>query len=269
MAALALVLPGVFLAQDLRSRGLDPNFAYELMFAAGLGGFVGARLYYLAENWGEPGAGVFSGSGLTFYGGLIGGTVAVVLLTLLRRRPLGVVANLAAPALALGYAVGRIGCQLAGDGDYGSASSLPWAMGYPDGTVPISTSVHPTPLYETAVMLVVFYVLWRLRGRLMRPWALFGVWCVVAGLERFLVEFVRRNPDEVAGLTTAQLTSLALVAVGAALLAPRGGRPAPAPAGSPGGPPAVPPPGTHRTSPPASRLATRARMKSRSDSRFR
>jgi phosphatidylglycerol:prolipoprotein diacylglycerol transferase len=132
--------------------------------------------------------------------------------------PLGLVANLAAPALALGYAIGRIGCQLAGDGDYGQRSDLPWAMSYPDGTVPTTHAVQPTPLYETAAMLVVFWLLWRMRGRLARPWALFGLYCILAGVERFLIEFIRRNPEEAGGLTTAQLLSIPLVIVGVALL---------------------------------------------------
>src|SRR5262245_27495246 len=221
MAALALVVPAWFMSQDLRDRGMEPGRAIELVFAAGLGGFVGARVYYVLENP-DRGGGMFSGSGLVWYGGLIGGVIGVALLSWWRRLPLGVVANLAAPALALGYAIGRIGCQLAGDGDYGKVSTLPWAMSYPDGTVPTSRLVQPTPLYETASMLFVFWLLWRLRGRLAQPWSLFGLWCVLAGLERFLVEFVRRNPEEALGLTTAQIISVALVAVGVAILARTG-----------------------------------------------
>jgi phosphatidylglycerol:prolipoprotein diacylglycerol transferase len=212
MAALALVIPGLFLARDLRERGMDPTRAFELVLGAAIGGFVGARVYYLIEHRGE------SGSGLVWYGGLIGGVIGVVLVSAWRRMPLGLVANLAAPALALGYAIGRIGCQLAGDGDYGQRSDLPWAMSYPDGTVPTTHAVQPTPLYETAAMLVVFWLLWRMRGRLARPWALFGLYCILAGVERFLIEFIRRNPEEAGGLTTAQLLSIPLVIVGVALL---------------------------------------------------
>jgi len=218
MVALALVVPCWFLSQDLRDRRMEPGRALELVFAGGLGGFVGARVYYVIQNPDGAG-GIFSGSGLVWYGGLIGGVIGVTALSWWRRLPLGVVANLAAPALALAYAIGRIGCQLAGDGDYGSRSDLPWAMSYPDGTVPTSLDVHPTPLYETAAMLAVFWLLWRLRGRLTAPWSLFGLYCVLAGVERFLVEFVRRNPVEVLGLTAPQLFSVGLVAVGIGLLA--------------------------------------------------
>ena len=216
MAALGLIIPAWFLAKDLSQRGLDTAFAYEILLAAGIGGFVGARLYYVIEN--GTGDGLFSTSGLTWYGGLLGGIAAVSLLGLWRRKPLGVVANLVAPGVALGQGIGRIGCQLAGDGDYGSPTSLPWGMSYPDGTVPTTEIVHPTPIYESATLLVIFYVLWRLRGRLAGPWQLAGAYLVMAGTMRFLVEFVRRNPTEVAGLTTAQIISAVSVAVGAALL---------------------------------------------------
>jgi phosphatidylglycerol:prolipoprotein diacylglycerol transferase len=128
---------------------------------------------------------------------------------------------MSAPGLAIGYAIGRIGCQLSGDGDYGRATSLPWGMSYPDGEVPTTEIVHPTPVYETAAMLVVFFVLWRLRDRLNRPWQLFGLWAILAGAERFLVEFVRRNADVALGLTPAQLWSVGMMVVGAVLMVAR------------------------------------------------
>jgi phosphatidylglycerol---prolipoprotein diacylglyceryl transferase len=219
MLALGLVAAWWFARKDLSDRRFDPDDAFWLVGAAAVGGIVGARLYYVADNWGDPGLGLFSGSGLTWYGGLFGGVVAVAAAAKAREVPLGVAANIGGPALAIGYGIGRIGCQLAGDGDYGSASDLPWAMSYPEGTVPTDELVHPTPIYETLSMIVLFYVLWRLRGRFDRPWALFGIWAVAAGLERFLIEFIRRNDPVAIGLTAAQLTALGLVAVGVALLA--------------------------------------------------
>jgi phosphatidylglycerol---prolipoprotein diacylglyceryl transferase len=216
MAALALILPACFVGLDLRDRGRDSAVAWEIAVAAGIGGFAGARINYLIANPDQ--GGLFSSTGLVWYGGVMGGFVGVVAVALWRRIPVGLVANTAAPALALGYAVGRIGCQLSGDGDYGSASSLPWAMSYPDGEVPTTDLVHPTPLYETTAMLVVFWLLWRLRARFDGPWALFGLWCILGGIERFLVEFIRRNDAVVAGLTTAQLISLGLVVLGAVIL---------------------------------------------------
>lgn len=218
MVALAIVAVGVFLAVDLRQRGMDTSYALEATIAGAIGGFLGARVYYVVEHWGEPGEGFFSGSGLTWYGGLAGGVIALVLYGLWRRIPLGQ-ANLLAAPLALGYAIGRIGCQLAGDGDYGDATDLPWGMSYPDGTVPTNETVHPTPIYESAASLVIFWVLWRMRGRLTAPWSLFGLYLVLAGLERFLVEFVRATPVLAGGLTTAQVISVGVVIIGAVLVA--------------------------------------------------
>lgn len=223
MVALGFVAAGWFVAQDVRQRGLRAALGLEIMVAAAVGGLVGARVYYIVET-GDTGGGL-SGSGLAWYGGVIGGALAVVALALWRGVPVGVVANIAAPGLAIGQCFGRIGCQVAGDGDYGTASSLPWAMSYPDGTVPTDIRVHPTPIYESLALLVIFFVLWRLRGRLARPWSLFGLYALLAGAMRFLVEFVRRNPEEVGALTTAQVFSLVLIVVGAALLAATRRRP--------------------------------------------
>jgi phosphatidylglycerol:prolipoprotein diacylglycerol transferase len=219
MVALGLVAAGWFLSQDARQRGLGTSLALELTAAAGIGGFVGARIYYVIDTGDTTGDGLLSGSGLTWYGGVAGGALLVVGVALLRRVPLGVIANMAAPGLAIGYAIGRLGCQLAGDGDYGTASDLPWAMSYPDGTVPTTERVHPTPLYESVAQLALFVALWRLRERFSAPWSLFGLYAVLAGAMRFLVEFVRRNPEVVGALTTAQVVSLGLIAVGAAILA--------------------------------------------------
>ncbi len=219
MAAVAIVVAAVILATDMRQRGLDPGGAIEIAIAAGIGGFLGARIYYVIEHWGEPGEGLFSGAGIVWYGGVAGGTIAVILVALWRHLPLGLVANLVAAPLALAYAIGRIGCQLAGDGDYGDVTTLPWGMAYPEGTVPTTEIVHPTPVYETLASLVIFWVLWRTRGRLTAPWSLFGLYLVLAGVERFLVEFVRATPIVAGGLTAAQFISIAIVIVGGALVA--------------------------------------------------
>ncbi len=156
---------------------------------------------------------LFSGSGLVWYGGVIGGAIGVLLWARYRRfLGLGLL-DLAAPALALGYAIGRCGCQLSGDGDYGKAWDGPWAMSYPDGTVPTDQAVHPTPIYETLAMGLGAWILWQLRDRF-RPGVLFAVYLLYAGTERLLVEFLRRNSEIALGLTTAQFESLAMMLAG-------------------------------------------------------
>ena len=188
-----------------------------MAFAALVGGLVGARVYYVLDNLDETGddifGSLFSGGGLTWYGGAIGGAIAVVAWArwrgMLNRRLL----DLCAVPLAIGYAIGRVGCQLSGDGDYGEAWDGPWAMAYPDGTVAIDVPVHPTPIYETLAMGTAAIVLWGLRDRF-RPGVLFALYLLLAGLERFMIEFVRRNADVALGLTAAQLTSLVMIVVG-------------------------------------------------------
>jgi phosphatidylglycerol:prolipoprotein diacylglycerol transferase len=219
MFALAFLAAGALVGVRLRELGKPVDWAYEMGFAALLGGVVGSRLYFLVENWDEVSddllGNAFSGSGLVWYGGAIGGALAVFLWAWYRGFLGLVLVDVAAPALALGYAVGRVGCQLSGDGDYGRAWDGPWAMSYPDGTVPTTEDVHPTPVYEALAMGFGAWLLWRLRHRF-RPGVLFALYLLYAGAERFLVEFVRRNEDVALGLTSAQLESAAIMLAGAA-----------------------------------------------------
>jgi phosphatidylglycerol---prolipoprotein diacylglyceryl transferase len=222
MFALAFIAAGAVVAKRLQELGEPVDWAYEIIFAGIFGGLVGARAYYMVQHWSKVQhdllGNIFSGSGLVWYGGAIGGAIAVLAWSYFRRYPLLALLDLCAPALALGYAVGRVGCQLSGDGDYGIKSSLPGAMSYPDGTVPTDQHVHPTPVYETLAMGLVAWLLWRWRDRL-QPGLLFAVYLVLSGTERFLVEFIRRNDEVFAGLTAPQLESLGLMLVGGAWIA--------------------------------------------------
>jgi phosphatidylglycerol:prolipoprotein diacylglycerol transferase len=226
MMALGFIVAGLAAGKYLQELGRPVDWAYEMVFAALVGGIVGARLWWVAENWSDAKddfvGSLFSGSGLVWYGGAIGGAIAVLLWAWRRGVFDLTTLDVAAVPLAAGYAIGRIGCQLAGDGDYGRAWDGPWAMAYPHGTVPTTTPVHPTPVYETLAMGLVALLLWRLRHR-WRPGTLFALYLVLAGVERFLVEFVRRNPDEALGLTQPQLISIVIILLGGGYLALRGG----------------------------------------------
>ena len=225
MFALAFLAAGTVVGRRLTEIGKPVDWAYEIIFAGLIGGVVGSRLYYVVQNNAYDSSQIFSGSGLVWYGGALGGAIAVLLWAWYRGFLSLVLLDVAAPALALGYAIGRCGCQLSGDGDYGKAWDGPWAMSYPDGTVPTEQTVHPTPVYETLAMGLGALILWRLRDRF-RAGILFALYLVYAGAERFLVEFVRRNDDALAGLTQPQLESVAMVAAGAvwiAVAAHRGG----------------------------------------------
>jgi phosphatidylglycerol---prolipoprotein diacylglyceryl transferase len=217
MFALAFVAAGALVYRRLREVGKPGDWAYEMLFAAAVGGIVGARLDFVIENYDDVKddllGNIFSGTGLVWYGGAIGGALAVVAWAWYRGMLNFALLDLCAAPLALGYAVGRIGCQVSGDGDYGQPWDGPWAMSYPDGTVPTDVPVHPTPIYETLAMGFAAYALWRLRDRF-RPGILFALYLILAGLERFLIEFIRRNEDIALGLTQAQFFSVAMIVAG-------------------------------------------------------
>lgn len=221
--ALGFLACGLLIARRLRELDKPVDWAYELVFAALVGGVVGARGYFVLQNYSEIKhdliGTIFSGSGLIWYGGAVGGAIAVLAWMRWRHALELRMFDMTATALALGYAIGRIGCQVSGDGDYGIRSSLPWAMGYPHGTVPTPAGVRvqPTPIYETVSMCLVAYLLWWLRDRV-RPGVVFALYMLLSGFERFLVEFIRRNKEVFVGLTAAQIESVVLMVVGAAWL---------------------------------------------------
>jgi phosphatidylglycerol:prolipoprotein diacylglycerol transferase len=222
VVAFALVASGVVVHVLLRRLRLDLGLAAELTAAAALGGFAGARLYWMVEHWSEVRGDLVhhavAGAGFTWYGGLLGGVAGVVTVALVRRAPLGTVANVLAPAVALGYAIGRIACQLAGDGTYGRPSDLPWAMAYPDGMMPTTVPVQPTPVYETLTMLVIFAVLYRMARTPQPGWRVFAWFLVLSGVERFAIEFLRINQVWLLGFTASQWFAVASLIVGSVLL---------------------------------------------------
>jgi phosphatidylglycerol---prolipoprotein diacylglyceryl transferase len=218
--AFGFIAAGAILMRRLRELGKPVDYAYEMAFAALVGGLVGSRVYFVVQNYSQVKhdliGSLFSGAGLVWYGGVIGGAIAVIGWAWWRGMlNLGLL-DLASVPLAMGYAIGRIGCQVSGDGDYGKPSHLPWAMAYPHGTVPTppGVRVQPTPVYETLAMGLIAWWLWRMRDRF-RPGALFALYLLLSGLERLLIEFLRRNHRVVAGLTAPQLESIALMLVGA------------------------------------------------------
>lgn len=236
MLMVAFLMGGWLIARQLRERDLREDYAADIVAAAVIGGIVGAKLWYVALT-GDPGA-LFSRGGLVWYGGFLGGALAVILNGWRLRVPLRWTMQLTAPALAAAYALGRVGCFLVND-DYGGPTSLPWAVKFPNGSPPSTAanlhgfgfsmptaidpstvlSVHPTQLYEVAAMLVVFGVLWILRNKGRPIGWLFGVYLVFAGIERFLVEILRAKDDRLLGpFTIAQATSVVLVLIGIGLM---------------------------------------------------
>lgn len=219
MASLATAAAWLVLRSELRRQTGRGDAALSLALAGLIGGLIGARLYYLAEHLGQASVWTsLSGTGFTWYGGFLGGAAAVLIVARRRGVPTPELLGAMAPALALAYGIARIGCQLAGDGTYGTASSLPWAMSYPHGVDPTTQHVHPTPIYEALASLFIFAMLWRLRVKL-DPLRLFALYLLLSGGERLLVEFVRRNAHVLLGLTQPQIFGLLFIALGGLLLA--------------------------------------------------
>jgi len=219
MFALAFIVSGWIVALRLKELTWPVEWAYELILVAAVGGIFGAKLWFSIQEGDWAVGQVFSGTGLVWYGGALGGTAAVAIYSKWRGILKLTTLDLAAPALAAGCAVGRVGCQISGDGDYGRPTDAWWGMTYPDGTVPTppGVSVYPTPIVEAASMALLAYLLWRWRDR-WHPGVLFGAYLVGSGLERFAVEFIRRNEAAVAGLTIAQIVSVGIASIGIAMI---------------------------------------------------
>ena len=238
---LAFLTAGYVLRAELQRVNEDPDKAWDFVFMAVIGGILGAKVYYLLLNFPslieDPIRMVFSRGGLVWYGGFLLATALVI--REIRRQGLSVpvMADLIAPALALAYAVGRIGCFLVGD-DWGLPTDSFLGVRFPQGA-PATTvqnieqmfgitvdpalieeygnvvPVHPTQLYEVGMSTLIFFILWRIREHGPQKGWLFMLWLGCAGVERFLVEFLRAKDDRFFGvLTVAQIISLAIVAVG-------------------------------------------------------
>lgn len=225
MVASGLLCAFFVMRADIVRRGLNAD-AESIIGITGLAGLAGARLYHLAESpaefFADPWHLLFSTSGFAWFGALIGGFIALVYLARRYKMKMLLMLDLASPAAALGYGIGRIGCLLSGDGDYGIPTSLPWGMSFPNGLVPTTQRVHPTPIYEFLAALVIAHMLWRIGRRGVgkpRPAGeVFGWYLVATGVARFLVEFIRINPRSFLGMSNAQTASVVSVIAGAIIL---------------------------------------------------
>ena len=164
LVATALLVAYFVLRADFLRRALAVD-AETVVGITGLAGLVGARLYHLMESprefFADPWPLLFSTMGFAWFGSVIAGFIALVLLARRYKIKMLTMLDAASPAAALGYGVGRIGCLISGDGDYGKPTTLPWGMSFPNGIVPTTQHVHPTPIYEFLIAIVIFWILWR------------------------------------------------------------------------------------------------------------
>ena len=215
------------LRADLRRRRL-PGDALNIILILVVAGLAGSKLYHLLERprefLADPLGMFFSGYGFAWFGGFLGGLIALLALARHYKIPTLKFLDACAPAAAVGYAIGRIGCLLSGDGDYGIPTSLPWGMAFPDGLVPTppGVRVHPTPIYEFLASMAIGWYLWRRGGRALRvprpAGEVVAEYFILSGLARFLVEFIRINPRTVFGMSNAQVVSLLSIVAGVVLL---------------------------------------------------
>ena len=241
MMVLAFLTGNYLLRKDMISLGKDPEMADDLTFQAALGGILGAKIYYLIENLGrvidDPFGMIFSGSGLVFLGGLMGGTLGVTLVLRKNNLPWLTFADIVAPLLILGYAIGRVGCFLVGD-DYGIPTRVSWGIAFENGLPPSTyrvfdlyypwvdltgfepglLTVHPTQLYEVAMGFAIFAYLWNKRTHVKVVGSLFFTYLILAGMERFVIEFIRTNDRYLLGFTGSQLISIVMIIIGVAAL---------------------------------------------------
>jgi phosphatidylglycerol:prolipoprotein diacylglycerol transferase len=235
MVATGLICAFFILRADFSRRGIAAD-AEAIIGITGLAGLAGSRLYHLLETprefFADPWPQLFSTMGFAFVGAIIGGFLALVLLARRFRIAPLLMLDVASPAAALGYGIGRIGCLISGDGDYGKPTTLPWGMAFPHGIVPTTEScvewgaapdcrVHPTPIYEFLIAVLIFWVLWRLGERALKRRApngtSFAAYLLLTGIARFLVEIIRINPRSFFGMSNAQAASVVSILAGVAL----------------------------------------------------
>ena len=236
MVALALITAAYVLQADFDRRGMNAD-AFTMITVAGLTGIFGAKLYHLLETPSEffanPLPLLLSRYGFAWFGGFLGGFGALLVMRWRAKLPLWEFLDACSPAASFGYAIGRIGCFLSGDGDYGRPTSLPWGMSFPNGVVPTTQTcvewgsradcrVHPAPLYELLIWSAIGWLLWRLGARLLknpeRAGEIFGYYLLLTGVARFLVEIIRINPPWILGMSNAQVASVVSVIAGCVLL---------------------------------------------------
>lgn len=233
MLGLAFLLGSYLFTLELRRRKVDENIGITITFLAIIGGIVGSKIFYIIEEW-NFGSGlsitellkseILSPAGLTFYGGLITAILIIIIYCRVKKLSVLMIFDSMSPSAAIAYGVARIGCHLSGDGCYGAAvNNTPWEfLGtiYTNGIVPTKPGelVHPTPLYELSAAIIIFIILWIMKKKMNYNGQLFYYYLILTGIPRLLVEFIRRNPHVILGLSQAQIISILMIFFGIIML---------------------------------------------------
>ncbi|HEX6576529.1 MAG TPA: prolipoprotein diacylglyceryl transferase family protein [Gemmatimonadaceae bacterium] len=237
---MSFVIGQIILQREMQRRGQDPQPGGDMVFAAVIGGLLGAKIYYAILM--QDMSSLTSRSGFVFWGGLLGGIIAVTGVVVKKRLGIARVSDSVAVALPAAYSIGRTGCWAVGD-DYGKPWNGPWAVSFPEGAPPSTVAnmqsafgvhfppgtppnevvaVHPTQLYEVLMGAIMFFIILRFRKQPHGEGWLFGLYCLLAGIERIIVEFFRAKDDRFFGtLTLAQMIGVGFAVFGIAWMAAR------------------------------------------------
>jgi phosphatidylglycerol:prolipoprotein diacylglycerol transferase len=220
MVALSFLVAYWLCLKEFRRKNLSEDLLGNLFLAAMIGGIAGAKLLYLFENVPineiiqNPVQHILARGGLTFYGGLFGALLLTWIVAKRSKLDFWLLGDSVAPAMAIGYSIGRLGCFLVGD-DYGVKSDLPWAIAFPNGLPPTVDPVHPTQIYEAIIMLVVFLYLWKIRKNIYKTGYIFSLYLILAGSERFFIEFLRNTTQSpISNLSIAQVMAVIILLFG-------------------------------------------------------
>jgi phosphatidylglycerol:prolipoprotein diacylglycerol transferase len=218
LLGLAFYLSFLLLEREFTVKKIDPELAYKLLIVIIPSAIIGAKLFHVFENFSEflssPSDMIFSGAGLSVYGGFVLSFISAMFVIKKNNEGILNIFDTTSPAMALGYAIGRLGCHASGDGCYGLPTESIFGMAYPNGIVPITVNVFPTPLFESFASLIFFLVLMRLRKNEMKTGTLFFIYLIMNGFARFTIEFIRLNPVTSLGLTQAQIVALCFITAG-------------------------------------------------------
>ena len=238
MLVTAFLVGYYFFSKEVMRKKLNENIAIDITIIAVFCGIAGSKLLFIIENLDEfylnPIKIAFSTGGFTFLGGLVLSFIASWIYIRKRKYNFLQAADAVAPSLIIAYGIGRIGCHLAGDGDYGIPTNLPWGMNYENGIVPPThlfngteyatsfphnifpnnTPLHPTPIYEFLASLLIFLALWKFRKSNWKDGKIIMLYFILSSLSRFLVEFIRLNPRILWGLSEAQIIAAVIFMIG-------------------------------------------------------